>query len=228
MWNKIVNPTTGNKVNLNSKIGKSILRNYMKQSGGSRQKKPRQKKPRMTKEKRAELSLLEQQRQEIQLNKLLASVKSREKKRVEEERATRALMKTELNNVLKRRLAEVMRVEGEEERVEEERAEEERAEEERVLMKTEQEEINNALRRRLAEVMRKDEINNAQIRHMQAEIQRLQNENARMVAEVMRKDEINNALRRHMQAEIQRLQNENAREESDSDTDGEFFDSKQH
>jgi uncharacterized protein YjbI with pentapeptide repeats len=35
MWNKIVNPKTRKKVNLNSKIGKSILRNYMKQMGGT-------------------------------------------------------------------------------------------------------------------------------------------------------------------------------------------------
>ena len=35
MWNKIVNPTNGRKVNLNSKMGKSILRNYIKQIGGA-------------------------------------------------------------------------------------------------------------------------------------------------------------------------------------------------
>ena len=35
MWNRIVNPITGKKVYVNSKIGKSILRNYMKQIGGS-------------------------------------------------------------------------------------------------------------------------------------------------------------------------------------------------
>ena len=35
MWNKIVNPKTGRKVNVNSKIGKSVLRNYMKQLGGA-------------------------------------------------------------------------------------------------------------------------------------------------------------------------------------------------
>lgn len=35
MWNRIVNPITGKKVDVNSKIGKSILRNYMKQIGGS-------------------------------------------------------------------------------------------------------------------------------------------------------------------------------------------------
>ena len=35
MWNKIVNPKTGRKVNINSKIGKSVLRNYMKQLGGA-------------------------------------------------------------------------------------------------------------------------------------------------------------------------------------------------
>ena len=35
MWNKIVNPKTGRKVNVNSKIGKSVLRNYMKQIGGA-------------------------------------------------------------------------------------------------------------------------------------------------------------------------------------------------
>jgi hypothetical protein len=34
MWNKIVNPKTGRKVNVNSKIGKSVLKNYMKQLGG--------------------------------------------------------------------------------------------------------------------------------------------------------------------------------------------------
>ena len=34
MWNIIVNPKTGKKVNVNSKLGKSILRNYMKQLGG--------------------------------------------------------------------------------------------------------------------------------------------------------------------------------------------------
>jgi len=37
MWNKIVNPKTGRKVNVNSKIGKSVLRNYMKQLGGAQQ-----------------------------------------------------------------------------------------------------------------------------------------------------------------------------------------------
>ena len=35
MWNKILNPKTGKKVNINSKIGKSILRNYIKQIGGA-------------------------------------------------------------------------------------------------------------------------------------------------------------------------------------------------
>ena len=35
MWNKIVNPKTGIKVNLNSKMGKSILKNYIKQLGGA-------------------------------------------------------------------------------------------------------------------------------------------------------------------------------------------------
>ena len=35
MWNKIVNPKTGRKVNVNSKIGKNVLRNYMKQLGGA-------------------------------------------------------------------------------------------------------------------------------------------------------------------------------------------------
>lgn len=35
MWNRIVNPKTGRKVNVNSKIGKSVLRNYMKQLGGA-------------------------------------------------------------------------------------------------------------------------------------------------------------------------------------------------
>jgi len=37
MWNKIVNPKTGRKVNLNSRIGKSVLRNYIAQLGGSKQ-----------------------------------------------------------------------------------------------------------------------------------------------------------------------------------------------
>ena len=35
MWNKIVNPKTGRKVNVTSKIGKSVLRNYMNQLGGN-------------------------------------------------------------------------------------------------------------------------------------------------------------------------------------------------
>ena len=35
MWNKIVNPKTGRKVNVNSNTGEKILRNYMKQLGGS-------------------------------------------------------------------------------------------------------------------------------------------------------------------------------------------------
>ena len=35
MWNKIVNPKTGRKVNLNSKIGKNVLRSYIKQLGGA-------------------------------------------------------------------------------------------------------------------------------------------------------------------------------------------------
>lgn len=35
MWNKIVNPKTGRKVNVNSKIGKNVLRNYIKQLGGA-------------------------------------------------------------------------------------------------------------------------------------------------------------------------------------------------
>ena len=35
MWKKIVNPKTGKKVNLNSKIGKRVLRNYIKQLGGA-------------------------------------------------------------------------------------------------------------------------------------------------------------------------------------------------
>ena len=34
MWNIIVNPKNGNKVNVNSNIGKGILRNYIKQLGG--------------------------------------------------------------------------------------------------------------------------------------------------------------------------------------------------
>ena len=33
IWNRIVNPKTGRKVNVNSKIEKSVLRNYMKQLG---------------------------------------------------------------------------------------------------------------------------------------------------------------------------------------------------
>ena len=36
MWNKIVNPKTGKKVNVNSESGKSVLKNYMKQIGGVR------------------------------------------------------------------------------------------------------------------------------------------------------------------------------------------------
>ena len=35
MWNKIMNPKTGIKVNINSKIGKNILKKYIKQLGGS-------------------------------------------------------------------------------------------------------------------------------------------------------------------------------------------------
>ena len=37
MWNKIVNPKTGRKVNLNTKIGKNILQNYLYflQKGGA-------------------------------------------------------------------------------------------------------------------------------------------------------------------------------------------------
>ena len=35
MWKNIVNPKTGRKVNLNSRIGKSVLRNYIKQLGGA-------------------------------------------------------------------------------------------------------------------------------------------------------------------------------------------------
>ena len=35
MWNKIVNPKTGRKINVNSKIGKNVLRNYLNQLGGA-------------------------------------------------------------------------------------------------------------------------------------------------------------------------------------------------
>ena len=35
MWNKIVNPKTGRKVNINGKIGKSVLKNYINQLGGN-------------------------------------------------------------------------------------------------------------------------------------------------------------------------------------------------
>jgi hypothetical protein len=35
MWNKIVNPKTGKKVNVNSKMGKNVLKNYIKQLGGA-------------------------------------------------------------------------------------------------------------------------------------------------------------------------------------------------
>ena len=38
MWNKIVNPKTGRKVNVNSNIGKKILKNYIKQLGGGKLK----------------------------------------------------------------------------------------------------------------------------------------------------------------------------------------------
>jgi DnaJ-domain-containing protein 1 len=34
MWDKIVDPRTGKKVNLNTKIGKHIINNYIRQSGG--------------------------------------------------------------------------------------------------------------------------------------------------------------------------------------------------
>jgi len=37
MWNKIIHPKTGRKVNLNSKIGKQVLRNYVNQIGGAEQ-----------------------------------------------------------------------------------------------------------------------------------------------------------------------------------------------
>ena len=43
MWNKIVNPKNGRKVNLNSKIGKNILQNYLyflQKGGVSEQKMP--------------------------------------------------------------------------------------------------------------------------------------------------------------------------------------------
>jgi len=33
MWNKIFNPATGRKVNINGKIGKKILNNYIVQVG---------------------------------------------------------------------------------------------------------------------------------------------------------------------------------------------------
>jgi hypothetical protein len=35
IWNKIINPTTGRKVNINNKLGKFILENYIKQLGGA-------------------------------------------------------------------------------------------------------------------------------------------------------------------------------------------------
>ena len=35
MFNKIINPKTGRKVNVNGKIGKSILQNYLQQLGGA-------------------------------------------------------------------------------------------------------------------------------------------------------------------------------------------------
>ena len=35
MYNKIVNPKTGRKVNLNGKIGRLILKNYLLQFGGA-------------------------------------------------------------------------------------------------------------------------------------------------------------------------------------------------
>lgn len=35
MWNRIINPKTRRNVNVNSKIGKSVLMNYMKQLGGA-------------------------------------------------------------------------------------------------------------------------------------------------------------------------------------------------
>ena len=37
MWNKIIHPKTGRKVNLHSKIGKQVLRNYVNQIGGAEQ-----------------------------------------------------------------------------------------------------------------------------------------------------------------------------------------------
>ena len=35
MWNKIVNPKTGRKVDINGKIGKSVLKNYINQLGAN-------------------------------------------------------------------------------------------------------------------------------------------------------------------------------------------------
>lgn len=34
MWSKIVNPKTGRKVNINSKIGKNIIKNYINHQNG--------------------------------------------------------------------------------------------------------------------------------------------------------------------------------------------------
>ena len=34
MYKKIVNPKTGKSVNVNGKVGKEVLTNYFKQSGG--------------------------------------------------------------------------------------------------------------------------------------------------------------------------------------------------
>ena len=36
MWNKIVNPLTGRKVNINGNVGKKVLLNYLQQTGGMR------------------------------------------------------------------------------------------------------------------------------------------------------------------------------------------------
>ena len=39
MWNKIVNPKTGRKVNINGKIGKKVIKNYINnQSAGGKWK----------------------------------------------------------------------------------------------------------------------------------------------------------------------------------------------
>ena len=40
MWNKIVNPKTGRRVNISGKIGQQILQNYIIQLGGNRKTGP--------------------------------------------------------------------------------------------------------------------------------------------------------------------------------------------